>query len=71
MKIDIPDGWKLVPIQPTDRMLSQAYGLSDLSDISAHPPSREATISELRVAYQVMLENAPEFPRLSFDDMEV
>lgn len=49
------EGLLVVPAEPHPQDLSYAAGLSDLSDVSAHPPSREATERELRAFYRTMV----------------
>lgn len=49
-------GFALVPSAPHPADLSYACGLSDLSDISANPPNREATERELAAFYRIMVE---------------
>lgn len=52
----LPEGFVLVPSVPHPHDLSYACGMSDLSDMSASPPNREATERELAAFYRIMVE---------------
>lgn len=51
----LPEGLLVVPAEPHPHDLSYAVGLSDLGDVSAHPPSRESTERELKAFYKTMV----------------
>jgi hypothetical protein len=51
----IPAGTLIVPVEPHPHDVAYAAGMSDLSDLSANPPSREATERELKAFYRTMV----------------
>jgi hypothetical protein len=53
--VSLPFGVMIVPSEPHPHDIAYAGGMSDLSDISASPPSREATERELKTFYRTMV----------------
>lgn len=53
----IPDGWKLVPIQPTEEMIN-AWG-ADMSQSYARVHAEQIGEDEVVFAYQAMIASAP------------
>jgi hypothetical protein len=53
--VSLPDGMTIVPVEPHPHDVAYAGGMSDLSDLSANPPSREATERELKAFYRTMV----------------
>jgi hypothetical protein len=57
MQAKVPDGWKLVPMEPTDAMVNAALRLQGDDAFIAKAP---ALISALVKIYKAMLAAAPE-----------
>ena len=58
---DVPEGWKLVPIEPTEEMLQEVDGaLDEFYNAFHHPEDEEAaTHGSGRAVYKAMLEAVP------------
>ncbi len=59
--MNVPEGWKLVPIKPTERMLEAAWDAMPLT-IEGREDDGEATDDGYVKLYEAMVERAPEPP---------
>jgi hypothetical protein len=64
----VPVGWRVAPYEPTEHMLYMGEGYADFMLPETHDNTREGRQRELRMAYQVMLDNAPASPSPTKED---